>query len=48
MVRYVDAVIAVTVMRILIFVLRVCMLRVCEGARVMAVLVWGMGEVWLW
>ena len=31
MVPYVDAVVAVTVMRILWFVLHVCMLRVCEG-----------------
>ena len=37
------AVVAVTVMHVLLFVLRVC----CEGGRVMAVLVWGLGEVWL-
>ena len=47
MVPYVDAVVAVTVMRLLLFVLHVCMLRECDGARVMAMLVWGM-EVWLW
>ena len=29
--RYVDAVVAVTVIRILLFVLRVCRLRECEG-----------------
>ena len=47
LVPYVDAVFAVTVMRVLLFVLHVCMLRLCEGARVTAMLVWGM-EVWLW
>ena len=31
MVPYVDAVVAVTVMRLLLFVLHVCMLRDCEG-----------------
>ena len=41
MVLYVDAVVAVTVMR-------VCMLRECEGATVTEMLVWGMDEVWLW
>ena len=40
-VRYVDAVVAVTVMCVLLFLLCVCMLRVCEGARVTAILVWG-------
>ena len=30
---YVDAVVDVTVIRILLFVLHVCMLRECEGAR---------------
>ena len=39
MVPYVDAVVAVTVMRVLLFVLHVCMMR---GA----MLVWGMDEVW--
>ena len=34
------AVVAVTVMHVLLFV---C----CEGGRVTAVLVWGLGEVWL-
>ena len=36
MVPFVDAVVAVTVMRVLLFVLHVCMLRECEGARVAA------------
>ena len=31
MVPYVDVVVAVTVMRVLLFVLHVCMLRKCEG-----------------
>ena len=48
MVPYVDAVVAVTVIRVMLFVLHVCMLRECEGARVTAMLVWGMEEVWLW
>ena len=48
MVSYVDAVVAVTVMRVLLFVLRVYMLRECEGARVTTMLVWVMDEVWLW
>ena len=47
MVPYVDAVVDVTVMRVLLVVLHVCMLRECEGARVTAMLVWGMDEVWL-
>ena len=45
---YVDSLVALTVMRVLLFGLRVCMLRECEGARVTAMLVWGMDEVWLW
>ena len=48
MLPYVGAVVAVTVMRVLLFVLHVCMLRECEGVRVTAMLVWGMDEVWLW
>ena len=48
MVPYVDAVVAVTVMRVLLFVLHVCMLRQCEGARLTEMLVWEMDEVWLW
>ena len=39
-VPYLDAVVAVTVMHMR-------MLKECEGARVTAMLVWGM-EVWLW
>ena len=41
MVSYVDSVVAVTVMHVLLFLLRVCMLQECEGARVTAMLVWG-------
>ena len=39
------AVVTVTVMHVLLFVLHVCVLREC--ARVTAMLVWGPGEVWL-
>ena len=35
------AVVAVTVMHVLLFVLHVCVLWECEGARLTAVLVWG-------
>ena len=45
-VPYVDEVVAVTVMRVLLFVLQVCMLTSYEGARMTAILVWGMDEVW--
>ena len=45
-VPYVDAVIDVTVMRVLLFVLHVCMLRECDGARLTAMLVWGIDDVW--
>ena len=38
---YVDAVVAVIVMRLVLFVLHVCILRECEGARLTAMLVWG-------
>ena len=48
MVPFVDAVVAVTVVRVLLFVLHVCVLRESEGARVTAMLGWGMDEVWLW
>ena len=37
------AVVAVTVMYVLLFVVHVCMLRECEGDRVTAMLVWGVG-----
>ena len=45
-VPYVDAVVAVTVMRVLLFVLHVCLLRECDGERLTAMLVWSMDEVW--
>ena len=45
MVPYVDGVFAVTVMRVLLFVLHVCAPRECEGARVTEMLVWGLDEV---
>ena len=35
-------------MRVQLFVLIVSMRRECEGARVIAILVWGMDEVCLW
>ena len=41
MVPYVDAVVAVTVMRVLLFVLHVCLLRECDGVRFTAMLVLG-------
>ena len=46
MVPYVDEVVAVTVMRALLFVLHVCLLRACDGVRVTEMLLWGMDEVW--
>ena len=42
MVPYVDTMVAVTVMRVMLFVLHVCMLRECDGARLTTMLVWGM------
>ena len=42
-----DAVVSVTVMRVMLFVLHVCMVREYEGAKVTEMLVWGPGEVWL-
>ena len=45
-VPYVDAVVAVIVMRVLLFVLHVCLLTECDGARLTAILVWGMDEEW--
>ena len=44
-VPYVDAGVAVTVLRVLLFVLHVCLLRECDGARLTAMLVWEMDEV---
>ena len=37
-----SAVVAVTVIHVMLFIL-----HVCEGERVAAMLVWGPGEVWL-
>ena len=42
----VVAVVAVTVIRVQMFVLHACILRECEGARVTAMLVWEMEEAW--
>ena len=41
MVPYVHTVVAVTVMRVLLFVLHVCLLRECDCVRLTAMLVWG-------
>ena len=46
MVPYVDAVVAV--MRVLLLLLHMCMLRECDAARLTAMLLWGMDDVWLW
>ena len=46
MVPYVNALVAVTVIRVLLFVLHVSLLRECDGVRLTAMLVWGMNEVW--
>ena len=46
MVPYVDAVVAVTVIQVLLFVLHMCLLRECNGARLTVMLVWRMDEVW--
>ena len=46
MVPYVDEVVGVTVMRVLLFVLHVCLLWECDGVSWTAMLVWGMDEVW--
>ena len=43
MVPYVDAMVAVTVMCVLLFVLYVCMLRKCNGEMVTEMLMWGIG-----
>ena len=45
MVPHVDAVVAVTVMRVL-FVLHVHMLRKYDGAKLTAMLVWEMDVMW--
>ena len=39
MVPYVDSVVAVTVIRVLLFVLHVCLMGECDGARLTAMLV---------
>ena len=39
---------AVTVMRVLLFVLHVIMVIDCEGARVTEMQLWETGEVWFW
>ena len=39
----VSTVVVVTEMHVLLFVVHVCVLRECEGARVTAMLVWGPG-----
>ena len=44
-VPYVGAVVAVTVMHVLLFVLHMSMVRDCDGSRVTAMLVWETGEV---
>ena len=46
MIPYVDAVVSLTVMRVLLFVLHVCLLRGYDGARLTTMLVCGMDEVW--
>ena len=46
MVPYVDEVVAVTLMRVLLFVLHVCLLIECDGVRLTAMLVWGVDEGW--
>ena len=45
-VLYVDAVVAMTVMRVLLIVLHVRLLKECDGARMTEIVVWGMDEVW--
>ena len=45
-VPYVDALVDVTVMSILLFVLHGCQLRESDDARLTAMLVWRMDEVW--
>ena len=43
MVPYVDAVVSITVICVLLFVLYVCLLRECDSASLTAMLVWGDG-----
>ena len=42
-----NAVIVLTVIRVLLCVLHVCMLKERDGARLTEMLMWGMEEVWL-
>ena len=44
-VPYVDEVVAVTVLRVMLFMLHVYLLRECDGARLTEMLVWVMDEV---
>ena len=46
MIPYVDEMVAVTLMRLLLFVLHVCLVRECNGVRLTSMLVCGMDEVW--
>ena len=46
MVPCVDEVVAVTVKRVLLFVLHVCLPRECDGVRLTEMLLWGMDDVW--
>ena len=39
MVPYVDAVVSITVMHVLLFVLHVCMVRECDGTRLTEIMV---------
>ena len=48
MVSYADAVVAMTVMCVLLVVLPVCILRECKGAGETAMLVCGGGGWWGW
>ena len=41
-----HSLVAVTVMRVLLFVLHVCLLRECDSVRLTTMLVCGMDEVW--
>ena len=45
---YVGAVVAVNVMRVLLFVLHVNMVRECGGASVTEMVGWRTRKVWLW
>ena len=46
MVPYVDEVVAVILMRVLLFVLHVNLLRECDSVRLTDMLMWRMDEVW--